>query len=898
MQNKKNRIPAVYAALLSGVDRPGRYVGGEVNSVVKDASLLDASIALAFPDVYDLGMSYHGFRILYERVNARDNFAAERVYTPWPDYAQALRDAGLPLASLESFRPLRDFEIVGFTLQHELGYTNVLETLDLAGIPLHAADRVAPFPLVIAGGEGAYSPEPLADFIDAFVLGDGEEIALELLELAGRARKEAWDRPALLRSLAALEGVYVPALYEARWAEDGTSLPVRPLAEGVPAVVRPRLFDISRDLGPVRPVTPLIRTVQDRTVVEIRRGCVHGCRFCHAGMITRPVRERSIEQIVEAARLALEETGDSALSLLSLSSADHSEIRGLLRRLNAEFAERGVSVSLPSLRISSFDVELAQEVATVRKSGFTFAPEAGSDRLRRVINKPLDEQAFLEIIDEVLDAGWRTLKFYFMIGLPSETDEDLEGIVQITRKALVRAVKRGIKGMKVNVTLSPFTPKPHTPFQWEGQASQAELRRKLHLVRDRMPRNVAIKTSPLESSLLEAALARGDRRLGRVIETAWRKGCRFDGWSESFLPNAWWDAFEECGLDPAWYAERARRDDEIFPYEHIQSPPGRRFLELQRDAARRGETTPDCVENPCSGCDACAKPKAHTLARDAAVPETPQPGEQKTADRPAPHPMREDAERPVLRARLRFTKEGALRHVSHLDLAEAIHRLIRRSGAPVAHSQGFNPQPRISISPPLPLGFAAKGELADVLLLERLDLLTWLRRLRSLPAPDGLEWLGVEEIGLREDSLQQAITHFDYELRWRRLPELRQVDGKDADKTGAACKANEEDDESAHGLPCDTAALESLLKPFLDSREWPIEMERKGKTQERDARHFVKSCEILPEDETGRIGLRLTMLSDNGTTLNPLLILENLLGSAPGEGLHLEVVRLPIQVGE
>ncbi|MFW6286338.1 MAG: TIGR03960 family B12-binding radical SAM protein, partial [Candidatus Sumerlaeota bacterium] len=545
-------LPEVYEPLLSKVEKPGRYVGGERGSVMKDPCAVNASIALAFPDVYDIGMSYHGFRILYEIINDHEAFYAERVFTPWPDFADALRREALALRSLETARALSDFEIIGFTLQHELCYTNVLEMLDLGGIPLQSSERASSDPIVIAGGEGAWSPEPLAPFIDAFLTGDGEVAVIAILKMAARARSEKWNREKLLRELAAIAGVYVPSLYAINYNADHTieSIDHR---DGAPARVEAVAFSVASDRRPCRPVVPLIRTVQSRTVIEVRRGCAHGCRFCQAGMLTRPVRERSVDEIVTAAKEGIAWSGDDTVSLLGLSTADHSQILPLVRQLNSELADDHVSVSLPSLRISAFDIALAEEVGAVRKSGFTFAPEAGSERLRRVINKPLDEADFMEIITHVLRAGWRTLKFYFMIGLPTETDEDLDGIVRIVEGALARAKEEDVRNVQINLTLSPFVPKAHTPFQWEGQIPLEEIRRRSSYVRAKLPRRgVAFKTSPLAISRLEAVLARGDRRLGAAIEKAWRRGCRFDAWSETFRPEIWWQVMEECGLDPAW----------------------------------------------------------------------------------------------------------------------------------------------------------------------------------------------------------------------------------------------------------------------------------------------------------------------------------------------------------
>jgi len=882
---KLSPLPETYEPLLARVERPGRYAGGEINAVVKDPASLRATIALAFPDLYDVGMSYHGFRILYERVNARSDFAAERVFTPWPDFADALRATALPLTTLETFRPLGDVEVIGFTLQHELNYTNVLEMLDLARVPLRSSDRASPLPLIVAGGEGAYSPEPMAEFIDAFVVGDGEEVVFDLLEAAARAKEERMGRAQLLRLLARIPGVYVPSLYRASYKLDGTIESVRPLDEAAPPGVRPRVYDIARDKGAVRPVVPLIRTVQDRTVVEVRRGCVNGCRFCQAGMIARPVRERPVKQVRGILHESLANTGDDSVSLLSLSTADYTELRALVRGLNADLSPRRISVALPSLRISSFDVELAAEISAVRKSGFTFAPEAGSERLRRIINKPLDEGEFLQIIEQVLHAGWKTIKMYFMIGLPGETDADLDGIVAIVRSALDRARELRVSGAQINITISPFVPKSHTPFQWEGQIPREEIQRRMRYLRDRIPsRGAAIKTSPIDSSVLEAALARADRRMGAVIEHAWRAGCRFDGWSEQFRPEVWWRSFAACGLDAAWYACRPRADDEMFPYDHILSGPGRKYLAAQRDLACRGETTPDCVNNPCSGCDACDRPKRHVLARDIeridTGPESPPPsssgeaGRAKLGASPG-SPRKENADvqppQPVMRARLRFTKSGSLRFIAHLDLVETIHRLLRRSEAPLAYSHGFNPLPQIALSPPMPLGFEGSGELADVRLLERIDLGNLLRRLASMPI-EGLAWTGAEEAPLKAPSLQQAIAQYLYRLRWRRWG-----------------------DETAK-LPLENAALSAAVERFMESETWPIEILRKDKTLRRDARAFVLDFRVAPPPAGYDAAAAMTIRSDNGVTLSPLAVLEGIFGSPVEAGVLLRVVREPIEM--
>jgi radical SAM family uncharacterized protein len=585
--------------ILLRVQRPGRYVGGEVNAVRKDWEATPTRVCLAFPDVYDLGMSNLGLLILYDILNRMERVLAERTYVPWPDMAAALRQAAIPLYSLESFHPLAAFDILGVSLPYEVLYTNLLEMLDLAGLPLLSAERDERHPLVIAGGHATFNPEPVADFVDAFVVGDGEEAIVDIVQAYECARRE--DRDTQLAALAQVEGVYVPRFYDVAYNPDGTVSQIQPNRTGIPHPVPRRILPV---LPPpfTRQLVPNVSVTHDRGVVEIQRGCIRGCRFCHAGMVTRPLRERPLEEIVEAVDRIVQETGYGEIALLSLSSADYSRIGDLLEVLAERHADRHLSISLPSLRIESFSVDLADVVSRGRRTGFTFAPEAGTERLRDIVNKPIPGGKMLEVAREVFARGWRTVKLYFMIGLPGEELSDVRAIAGLAR--LVRAEGRKIHGRKaqINVSVSTFVPKPHTPFQWAPLASLEGIRAKQRVLRDAL-RGGGLKVSWNDPrvTLIEAALSRGDRRLGPVVRRAWEQGARFDGWAEWFEGDAWTTAFSEMGLDPIFYAGRARAQDELFPWDHIATGVSRAYLRREWQLSLQARSSPNCREQ-CRGC--------------------------------------------------------------------------------------------------------------------------------------------------------------------------------------------------------------------------------------------------------------------------------------------------------
>ena len=594
--------------LLRGVSKPARYVGGEWNVIEHDWRERAVRWALIYPDLYDIGQSNGGLAILYDILNHTPDTLAERCYTPWPDMADSLRSHGQPLFSLENRRSLRAFDALGFSLSYELTYTNILEMLDLAGIPIRSLNRTEDDPIIFAGGSGALVPEPLAPFIDAFILGEAEDVILEVNELLHEAKSQGASRLDLLRALARTPGVYVPRFYEWRYEADGTPAEVFATddAASVPVVKR-----FIQGLPPIltKPIVPYLQTVHDRAGIEIQRGCTQGCRFCQAGMIYRPLRERTPEEVVAGAKELFRNTGFDDLSLVSLSSTDHSQIKAIVRALRAEFGD-GFGVSLPSTRVDSFSVDVALLCSPRKKHSMTFAPEAGSQRLRNAVSKVVDEQDLLDAARNAFEQGWTSIKLYFMVGLPTETMSDVEGIVDWA--AQVKQIGRQIVGnrARVRVSTSNHVPKAHAPFQWARQETPAELEPKHQLLKQMTRRaRLDLSWNDPQESILEGVLSRGDRRLAPVIETAWRSGARFDAWSEHFRENLWWDAMAREGLDPAFYCHRERDLWERFPWMHIASGVSEAFLRKEWQRTWKELTTADCRD----GCNVCGMEHAAQL---------------------------------------------------------------------------------------------------------------------------------------------------------------------------------------------------------------------------------------------------------------------------------------------
>ena len=599
--------------ILLNIEKPARYIGGEVNSVMKDKDKVDIRFAMCFPDVYEIGMSHLGIQILYDMFNRREDTWCERVYSPWLDLDKVLREKNIPLFALESQDPVRDFDFLGITIQFEMCYTNILQILDLSHIPLHAADRTEADPIVIGGGPCAYNPEPLAEFFDIFYIGEGETVYDELLDTYKAWKKSGGSRKDFLRQAARIEGLYVPQFYDATYNEDGTIAAFTPNDPCAPSKVRKQVvMDVTDAPYPMKPVVPYIKATQDRVVLEIQRGCIRGCRFCQAGMIYRPTRERSVETLKEYARTMLKNTGHEEISLSSLSSSDYSKLNELVTFLIEEFKDRGINISLPSLRIDAFSLDVMSKVQDIRKSSLTFAPEAGSQRMRDVINKGLTEEEILTGAGQAFEGGWTKVKLYFMLGLPTETEEDMKEIARLSDRVARRyyEIPKEDRHGKCQITASSsfFVPKPFTPFQWAAMYPAEEYDRRAHLVNDEFREQLNRKSLKYnwhnaQGTVLEGVMARGDRRVGKVIEEAYRLGCLFDSWTETFRNDLWMQAFDNTCVDIAFYNQRVRGKDEIFPWDFIDIGVSRSFLRREWERAMNETVTPNCREK-CSGCGA------------------------------------------------------------------------------------------------------------------------------------------------------------------------------------------------------------------------------------------------------------------------------------------------------
>ncbi|MBI5378543.1 MAG: TIGR03960 family B12-binding radical SAM protein [Nitrospirae bacterium] len=849
--------------LLPYVSKPSRYLGREVNAVRKDPSAVRTTVALAFPDTYEIGMSHLGLQILYRTLNDRPDTAAERVFAPWLDMEAQLRKRGWPLHSLESGRPLHAFDLVGFSLQYELSYTNLLNMLDLGGIPLHSDERGERDPLVLAGGPGAFNPEPLADFLDAVLLGDGEEAVHEIVETHQAWKGSGSSRAALLRALARIPGVYVPSLVRVDDHPDGR---IRALAglNGRPARIKKRVvLDLDRSPYPKAPVIPYMQIVHDRSVIEVARGCPWWCRFCQAGVLYAPLRERSPEKILELAERAIRNTGHEEISLASLSTGDYGGFSSLVGRVMARYGHERISVSLPSLRVNTVTPEVMEAIRTVRKTGFTIAPEAATPRLRAVISKGLDEGEVEETVWHIFAEGWDTVKLYFMVGLPTETQEDVEGIARMARRVQEIGRKAGGRGKQVNVGVSTFVPKPHTPFQWIGQIPLEEVRARQGFLRRALRRpGLFYKGHDPEVSFLEAVFSRGDRRLGPAIEQAWREGARFDGWSECFDLARWLRAFESAGLDPSYYAHRTIPREEVLPWDHLDSGVTKRFLLKELDKALSLEESLDCRDGACIQCGAAKRwvgcdPRTGVLGNPEGNPPR-QPSGREGATAPT-KPIAPPAVHPaVVRIRCAYTKLGPLRFLSHLELKTVLLRALSRAAVPVAYTAGFNPHPKVAFGPALPVGVEGAAEQMDVECWKSPgppeDLVARLNR----TLPEGVQFFEARFLPLHAPSLSQVLRRHHYTVT---LPD---------DLAGGVS-----------GLGEAVAAL--LARPSIPVRR----LTEKGE-QAIELRPFLVSLEVRESDPCT---LAVTLQDYEGRSARVAEVLQALLNRSPEEVLACRIRR-------
>jgi radical SAM family uncharacterized protein/radical SAM-linked protein len=817
--------------LLSLVSKPVRYLGQEINSIKKDPVEAKLKFCLAFPDVYEVGMSHLGIQILYHILNTKKGVACERAFAPWVDMEKILREKRVPLSSLESSMPLNQFDIVGFSLQYELCFTNVLNMLDLSNIPLLSKDRDGRLPLIIAGGPLTFNPAPVAGFFDAMVIGDGEEVILEICDIALQSKEAGAKREEFLKSLSQLEGIYVPSLH----------------TEG--KKIRKRIVsDINQTPFPTCPIVPYMKVVHDRLNIEIARGCKRGCRFCEAGFIHRPYRERSPKIIQEILNASLKRTGYEELSLLSLSAGDYFSIGPLLSDLMDRFESEKVAVSFPSLRIESVVGHLAEEVKRVRKTGFTVAPEAGTERLRRVINKELDERIFFQGLSDLFSKGWKNIKLYFMTGLPTEKEEDMRGIFELT-KQIASLGERQKFHPNINVSVSTFVPKPHTPFQWESQIPLQEMKEKLHFIREGVKRNhLRFKWQDPHLSFLEGIFSMGDRNLSQVLVEAYRLGCRFDGWSDQFQYPLWKEAFEKTGVKMDFYT-RKRKFEDVLPWSLIETGMDAEFLWEENRRGLEEKISPPCVKANCLRCGICD-------GKTIAVKES-NPAEIKAPERTSKKDIRKKGMKKKIR--LKFRKMGEMRFLSHLELMHLFYRASKRANLPLCFSEGFHPMPRIIFATALPVGMESLTEFLDMECEGKITPPEVMEKLNQT-LPPGIEIREAEEVPLFFHS--SLLAHPS--VYWIPLDRL-------LSKEEATPK----------------------IKKALEKKEFFIDQQRDGKKRSVDIRHLIEKMEIKERSgEEPQWGVELVLRRGMGRTAKPIEIVEAVLGLAGEPLTQCKVIKL------
>lgn len=782
------------------IRHPSNYLGNEINAIRKAPKDVRLRFALAFPDLYEVGMSHVGIQILYHILNAHEGVAAERVFAPGVDLEAWLQRERMPLCALESGTPLSHFDVIGFSLLYELNFVNILTMLDLSGMPFYARNRSASHPFVIAGGPCAFNPEPLGDFFDAMVVGDGEEGVIAMANAWLEWKDAGGDREALLKKWSQIEGVYVPGFFDAGFDLQGFQV-LKPCFVDYRTVQKALVSDLNRAPYPDSPIVPFGKPVHDRLSLEICRGCTRGCRFCQAGIIYRPVRERSPHAVLSLAEQALTNTGYEDVSLLSLSTGDYSAIQVLIDNLMTRCEPERIAVSLPSLRVGSLTPSLMAQIKRVRKTGFTIAPEAGSQRLRDVINKNINEEDLVENVQNAFRIGWQLIKLYFMIGLPTETEADLNGIVALVKR-LQKICPPGRRSGNITVSVSTFIPKAHTPFQWCSQISLDESREKIRMLRSKLKgRGLRFKWQNPEMSILEGLWARGDRRLSSLLVKAYEMGCRFDGWSEHFQFKRWQEAMEACGVDIEFYTSRVRDLSEPLPWDHIDTGVTKDFLRLERKRALEQAETPDCRDGECHLCGVCDFDtiKPITFAADGDVPF----GE-KT--------LRSKDEGPFKKFWVSYAKRGRARYFGHLELVKIFMRAFRRAGIPLRFSEGFHPAPKVSFESALPVGIESLEEHFTVQVPVRVSRETFVGRVNQ-ELPEGLTITGCNPGEPCLPGAAGKLVHYTATLKEGLFSEAR-------------------------------------LQAFLEKEAWPfIKTNRKGRAKTIDLKSLVKRLALLAPEK-------------------------------------------------
>jgi len=752
---------------ISHLQKPSRYINHEINAIHDEKPV---KVALVFPDTYEIGMSHLGLRILYKIINDLPYASAERLFSPWIDVEAELKAKGILLSSLESNRPLRDFDIVGFSLQYELSYTTVLNMLSLGGIPIKSQDRLlsssVQHPLVIAGGPCTVNPLPMSPFIDAFLVGDAEEAIGEILGTYHQWKKQGdRDKVSLLRALSRIEGIYVPAMHSSIPGEHPYDRCTSSFVPRPPFPVRRRILDSLEDAPfPDKPIIPFTSIVHDRINIEVARGCSMGCRFCQAGMIYRPNRERSPQKVLDLAQASIRSTGYEEVAFTSLSAGDYSCLLDVVREFGRRFGKNHIAVSLPSLRISSINSDLLKEIRSIRKTGFTIAPEAGTERLRKVINKDFSDDAYERALHILFKEGWLNLKLYFMIGLPTETEEDVDGILAMALKALRIAKQYTKRFININIGISPFIPKAHTPFQWHGQRSMRELQERKNYIRKNLSKKgFHIKGHDTRMSLLEAAFSRGDERISALIEKAWSLGCRLDGWTEVFDYHKWEEAMQLTGIDAATFAERVFPLSETLPWDFIDTGVSKDFLRKEFEKALSGEITTDCRKT----CHHCGLDCKRSREGNHVAPA----GLHSSVKTTRLGMTRERRFSPI-HIRAEYSKTGRLKYLSHLELITMFHRAMRRAGFPLEFSKGYHPTPNISFGPPLGVGVAGLKEYFDMVVSPPFDLNAQRERMNQT-LPEGISVHDMIVVSPEAPSLNAFICRYEYQIHGVDMPAVQ-----------------------------------------------------------------------------------------------------------------------------